>query len=271
MGLNQAVRASETATAPQDVIVIGAGVVGMATALTLIDRGHRVTVVDAAEGPGLKTSYANGGQLSYAYTDALASPAILAQLPRLVMGCDPAFRLRVRPDAHFIGWAVAFLRNTTPGRFRRNTVEGLALALQSRRALHRLAERHQLDFLHAVPGKLHLLRSTKAVAATREVSALKSLFGVRQRIVDPDEALAIEPGLGPVRAQIAGALYSPDEEVGEELVFAPFGPQRHSRSSFGCASAFASTRPSAMQRATVSSHSFQSTPNQPCSPIEYGA
>lgn len=57
------------------------------------------------------------------------------------------------------------------------------------------------------------------LAATREVSALKSLFGVRQRIVDPDEALAIEPGLGPVRAQIAGALYSPDEEVGDPFRF----------------------------------------------------
>ena len=74
----------------EEIIVLGAGVVGMATALTLADRGHRVTVVDAARGPGLGTSFANGAQLSYAYTDALASPATLPQIPRLLLGLDPA-------------------------------------------------------------------------------------------------------------------------------------------------------------------------------------
>ena len=64
------------------MVVVGAGVIGIATALTLLDRGHGVTVIDAAAGAGLETSFANGAQLSYAYTDALASPATLAALPR---------------------------------------------------------------------------------------------------------------------------------------------------------------------------------------------
>src|SRR3546814_6291168 len=67
----------------QEVVVVGAGVVGIATALTLADRGHRVTVIDRAREPGRGASFANGAQLSYAYTDALASPATLAQLQRL--------------------------------------------------------------------------------------------------------------------------------------------------------------------------------------------
>ena len=71
------------ATRPREVVVIGAGVVGMATALTLADRGHRVTVIDSAAEAGRGTSFANGAQLSYAYTDALASPTTLAQMPRL--------------------------------------------------------------------------------------------------------------------------------------------------------------------------------------------
>ncbi|HMQ18451.1 MAG TPA: FAD-dependent oxidoreductase, partial [Sphingopyxis sp.] len=81
-----------TAARPQELIVIGAGVVGMATALTLADRGHRVTVVDGAEEAGRGTSFANWAQLSYTYTEALANPAKLAQFPRLWLPRDPPFR-----------------------------------------------------------------------------------------------------------------------------------------------------------------------------------
>ena len=56
-----------------------------AEALTLADRGHRVTVIDSAAEAGRGTSFANGAQLSYAYTDALASPTTLAQMPRLLL------------------------------------------------------------------------------------------------------------------------------------------------------------------------------------------
>ncbi len=56
-----------------DVLVLGAGVVGVATAEALIRRGMSVTLVDRAAGPGEGASFANGGQLSYSYTDALSS------------------------------------------------------------------------------------------------------------------------------------------------------------------------------------------------------
>ncbi|WP_409574701.1 FAD-dependent oxidoreductase [Sphingopyxis sp. PET50] len=96
---------------PLHVIVVGAGVVGMATALVLSDRGHRVTVIDAAGEPGCGCSFANGAQLSYAYTDALASPATLAAFPRLWLARDPAFRFHPGLDRDFLRWSLAFLRS----------------------------------------------------------------------------------------------------------------------------------------------------------------
>lgn len=202
-----------------DVIVVGAGVVGMATALTLADRGHRVTIVDSAEGPGLGTSFANGAQLSYAYTDALASPATLLQLPRLLLGADPAFRLTPRIDPDFLKWGLAFLRNASAGRFLRNTLAGLELALQSKMALERLVARHNLSFSRAAPGKIHIYRSAKGFAAARKLSEIKSAHGIRQIIVDSEGAIAAEPMLHAVRHEIVGALHTPSEEVGDPYQF----------------------------------------------------
>ncbi|QDX27852.1 FAD-dependent oxidoreductase [Sphingomonas suaedae] len=202
-------------TASQDVIVLGAGVVGMATALTLADRGHRVTVIDAAQGPGLGTSFANGAQLSYAYTDALASPATVAQVPRLLLGLDNALRFHLRLDPDFLMWSLAFLRNGSAARFRRNTIAGLELAARSRVALQALTARHGLDYGHGVPGKIHLYRSHASLTMAREMMALKQSNGIAQTLLDPDGAVALEPMLAPVRGAIVGALHTAGEEVGD--------------------------------------------------------
>ncbi|WP_241527393.1 FAD-dependent oxidoreductase [Sphingomonas turrisvirgatae] len=200
--------------------MIGAGVVGMATALTLFDRGHRVTVLDAEPAPGRGTSFANGAQLSYAYTDALASPGVRRQLPQLLLALDPAFRLKPQIDADFIRWGLAFLRNTSSDAFMRNTVAGLTLASESRDALHALIARHGLRFDHATPGKLHLYRTPQSFAAARSLAAAKAAaVSVVQQALTPDEALAVEPALAPIGDRIIGALHTPDEESGDPQLF----------------------------------------------------
>lgn len=206
-------------TRPQELVVVGAGVVGMATALTLSDRGHRVTVVEQADAPGHGTSFANGAQLSYSYTDALASPATLAQFPYLLAARDPAFRFHPRLDPDFLRWTLSFLRNGSAGRFRRNTLKGLALAVESRRALHALTRRHRIDFAHDMPGKIILYRSAKSFAAARAIATEKAAVGTVQSFVDADGAAAIEPMLASIGSAIVGAIHTPSEEVGDPYRF----------------------------------------------------
>ncbi len=50
------------------VLVLGAGVIGTTSAWYLRQAGFDVTVVDRQPGPGLETSFANAGQLSFGYT-----------------------------------------------------------------------------------------------------------------------------------------------------------------------------------------------------------
>ncbi len=68
------------------VIVLGAGVIGVTTAYYLSNQGHSVTVVDRASEVASGASGGNGGQLSYSFTEAMASPALLAKLPKVIAG-----------------------------------------------------------------------------------------------------------------------------------------------------------------------------------------
>src|SRR5690606_511277 len=60
-------------TARMNIIVLGAGIIGISTAWHLRERGHQVTVVDRQSGPALETSYANGGQISVSYCEPWAN------------------------------------------------------------------------------------------------------------------------------------------------------------------------------------------------------
>ncbi|MEQ8827120.1 MAG: FAD-dependent oxidoreductase, partial [Parvibaculum sp.] len=61
---------------PEKIVVIGAGIVGVSTAYELALRGASVTLLDAREGAGLATSYANGGKLSASEVAPWAGPEI---------------------------------------------------------------------------------------------------------------------------------------------------------------------------------------------------
>ena len=72
------------------IAVVGAGVVGVVTAYLLARAGHEVTILDASHEPGRGASAGNAAQLSWAYGDVMASPALLRHLPAILAGRDAA-------------------------------------------------------------------------------------------------------------------------------------------------------------------------------------
>ena len=204
---------------PPSVIVVGAGVVGVATAYALARRGASVTLVDRETQPGQGTSFANGAQLSYLYTDALANPSLLKRAPGLLLGLEPAFRLQPSLDPAYLWWLLRFLRNATPARFRAHTLAGLQLGLESRVAMAALLAAHPLDFGHAVSGKLHVHDSPESLASAAELVALKRQHGAEQELLTAAEACALEPALHSRSGSFAGAVYTPQDAVGDPFRF----------------------------------------------------
>ena len=57
------------------VVVLGAGLVGVASAWYLAEAGHAVTVIDRQPEAARETSFANGGQISTSHAEPWANPA----------------------------------------------------------------------------------------------------------------------------------------------------------------------------------------------------
>lgn len=201
------------------VAVLGAGVVGVTTAYFLAERGHSVTVIDRANEVASAASAANGGQLSYSFTDSLANPSLLKKLPKILLGHDPAFRIRPRVDTHLTSWGIAFLRQCTTRRSRENTVAALDIAMRSDRLLSEIIRKVPIEFSHRNAGKLVLINSQAELKLARRSSALKQEHGCSTSILSMDEVEAIESAVTSMTNGYCGAQYSKDDEVGDASAF----------------------------------------------------
>ena len=157
--------------APRQIAVVGAGVVGVATAYILARSGHRVTLIDARPGPGEGASMGNAAQLSWAYGDAMASPSFIRHLPGIALGRDPSFRIEWQLDPGFFLWGLRFVLNGLESRWWANTAAILALAEQSRQELASLLAETDLPFSYRVAGKLHLYPDRASFDAARSTVA----------------------------------------------------------------------------------------------------
>ncbi|CAN5251084.1 D-amino acid dehydrogenase [soil metagenome] len=192
------------------VCVLGAGIVGLATAWQLHRDGHQITVIDRAA-PGAGASGGNGAQLSYSYVQPLADPSIWAQLPKLLLSSDSPLKLRPQLDPLQWRWGLEFLAACNAATSRDTTARLLALAAESRHGFDAMRAEIAPACDFSATGKLVLYRGEEALASAARQVELQRTMGSAQRVVTPAECADIEPALAHYARQIAGAIHTPSE------------------------------------------------------------
>jgi len=197
------------------VLVLGAGVVGTASAWYLQQAGHEVTVIDRQPGPALETSFANGGQISVSHAEPWSNLRILPKALRWMGQEDAPLLFRLRADPALIRWSLKFLAQCWPSRTRANIGAIVRLALYSRTCLQSLRAELGLEYDQLSRGILHIYSDPEEFAGAIEAAKVMRDFGLEREPVSVDRCLAIEPALTGCRDKLVGGDYTPSDESGD--------------------------------------------------------
>lgn len=185
---------SQQQDGPADVLVIGAGVVGLSAALAAQARGLRVAVVDR-EGPAAGASAGNAG--AFAFTDILplASPGILRKAPKWLLDplgpltVPPAYALKIAP------WMFRFWRACSPAAVARSTVAQTGLMDLSKAELEPFLRLTGTEGMLRRDGNLQVYEGTAEFKASLPGWQARTDHGIEFHHMTPAEMADLQPGL----------------------------------------------------------------------------
>jgi D-amino-acid dehydrogenase len=190
-----------------DVIVIGGGIAGIATAYQLHTAGHRVCVVERHATVAQGATYAQGGALLPSSLDVWFGPTFMASSRSKQSG------MLVKPG--FDSAARDFLKQLNslrdPEAFAAQYARLQPLVSLSRAAIGQIETDLQLDFEQR-RGVLHVFRGVRDFAEAQPAIDLLKRFEVPHRLLSPEECVAIEPSV-PDTSAFAGGVLLADERT----------------------------------------------------------
>ena len=201
------------------IIVVGAGLLGLTTAYFLNRHGVEVEVIERQAGPGLETSFANGGMLHASQANPWNEPGVLWQALRMLGREDAALLIRPRALPRMLGWSWQFLRNSSLPRYLVNVEKNARLADYSLTVLAEHLAPLALPFARAERGTLKIHRSQAELDTAAHFAERCRAFDIRYNVLSAGEVAALEPALAPIAAELAGGIHFPDDVSGDAQRF----------------------------------------------------
>jgi glycine/D-amino acid oxidase-like deaminating enzyme len=183
-------------TPDSDVIVLGAGIVGVSAAYAARQRGLSVVVVDRRE-PGSETSYGNAGILSSGSIFPLNQPSLWKNLPKYLTNTHPALRWDVGWAMRNPDWIARFLANAAASQTRPRALALRGLIAASLKLHRDWIVRAGAPERIRETGWLKAWRSDNLAAAKAD-QAMLTEYGIKSELLDRQAISALEPNILPV-------------------------------------------------------------------------
>ena len=201
------------------VVILGSGVVGVASAWYLSQAGHEVTVIDRQPGPAEETSAANAGQIYPGYAAPWAAPGVPLKAIKWMFQRHAPLAIGLDGTPFQLKWMWQMLRNCDTRHYMENKGRMVRLAEYSRDCLKALRESTGIQYEGRQGGTLQLFRTDKQFEnATRDIAVLQEA-GVPYQLLEANRLLDVEPALAEVSHKLTGGLRLPNDETGDCQLF----------------------------------------------------
>src|SRR6478735_5889254 len=189
-----------------DVLVLGAGMVGVGAALHLQQRGRDVILVDRHAFAGEETSFGNAGVVECASVFPYMFPRDFGQILQYALNRTPQVRYQISDLPTFLPWLVRYFLASSPKRTLHSAMAEVPLIRRSLIEHEALMAEAEVPELLRRTGWLKLFRSDATLANAAADFERAKQYGVAGEILDRKAIAAREPNLS---GEFTGAVYFP--------------------------------------------------------------
>jgi len=192
------------------VAVVGAGISGVCAAYYLARAGYQVTVYDAERYPAMRTSFANGGQVS------VSNSEVWTTWSNVFKGIKWMFRkdapLLIKPSFEWarIKWMIKFLWTTMRGSADANTAETIRMGLEARALYKDIIAEEGLEFDQSSSGILHFYKNPEYLQNAHNVKELYNANGCSWDMLGEMQTKSMDPALAQISGIVGGAWTGED-------------------------------------------------------------
>jgi D-amino-acid dehydrogenase len=189
-----------------DILVLGAGMVGVGAALHLQQRGRDVILVDRHELAGEETSFGNAGLIECASVFPYMFPRDARRLLQYALNRAPEVRYRWQDLPAFLPWLARYYLASSPVRALHSAMAEMPLIRRSLIEHEALIAEARVPELLRRTGWLKLFRSEQTLSHAADDLERARSYGVEGEVLDGAAIAAREPHL---TGAFAGGVYVP--------------------------------------------------------------
>lgn len=195
------------------VVVIGAGIAGLASAYYLVRDGWDVKILEKNTLDN-NCSYGNAGMIVPSHFTPLAAPGIVAQGIKWMFNSKSPFYVRPSLNPRLINWGLKFLKHANRAHVEQHASAIRDLNLYSSRLYDELAQEDNFDFELKQNGILMMYKSKEMQHEEIELAHRAQDLGLDVDILEGNTVQELEPNLkldvlGAILYRCDGKLYPP--------------------------------------------------------------
>ena len=200
-------------------VIIGGGLIGLATAHALAERSEEVLLLEAEDGVGMDTSFANGGMLTPSLPEPWNGPGVFGHLVTSLLRPGAPMKLRVGAIPSLFTWGIGFIRHSGRRSYYAASEHNYRLAAYSLEQTRAITDRLELQFDYADRGTLCIFEDEAHLQDRQALCERLAPLGLVSRRLKAGEVMETEPTLAPSADRLAGGIWLPDDARGDAHQF----------------------------------------------------